>query len=119
VLIAIAAVQAGLAARFGALQGAPAALATLAVLTFAAMRHWRNEIAVIKIGPDGLAAWNRAGEVIAHGRITGCAQWSGSLLILALMGTHCRSYRLLIAADTLSADAFRELAVLGRHAGHA
>lgn len=116
ILIAVAAVQACLAARLGALQAAPAAAAVLAFLTLAARRHWHAEPGAIKIGPDGLTVWNRAGHTLAQGRIAGCSQWSGRLLILALAGTSGRSRPLLIAADMLSAEAFRELSVLGRRA---
>jgi hypothetical protein len=114
ILVAVAAVQACLASRFGVPQAVPVALATLALLTMVAARHWRNEPAAIKIGPDGLMAWNGAGNIVAQGRISGCSQWSGRLLVLALAGAHNRSQMLLIAADSLSADAFRELAVLGQ-----
>jgi hypothetical protein len=114
-LIALATVQTCLAARLGPWQAAPAGLAALAILALGALRHWRAEPSVIKIGPDGLTVWNRAGQVIAQGRITGCSQWSGRLLILALAGMRGRSRPLLIPADALSAGAFRELVVLGRH----
>ena len=116
ILIAVAAVQACLAARLGALQAAPAAAAVLAFLALAVRRHWHAEPGVIKIGPDGLTVWNRAGHTLAQGRIAGCSQWSGRLLILALAGASGRSRPFLIAADTMSAEAFRELAVLGRRA---
>jgi hypothetical protein len=119
VLIAVAAFQACFAARLGALQALPAGLATLALLTLAQRRHWRSAPVAIKIGPDGIIAWNQAGEVVAHGRVTGCSQWSDRLLVLALTDTRGHSRPLLIGADSLSADAFRELAVLGRHAGRA
>jgi hypothetical protein len=114
VLIAVAAVQACLAARLGAVQAAPATLAVLASLMLAARRHWRAEPGAIKIGADSLTAWNRTGQMLVQGRIAGCSQWSGRLLILALADAGGRSRTLLIAADTLCADAFRELAVLGR-----
>lgn len=119
ILVAVAAVQVSLTARLGAAQSLPAVLAVLAVLTLAARRYWLAEPGAIKIGPDGLAVWNRAGQLIAEGRITGCSQWSGRLLILALTSMRGSSRPLLIPADALSADAFRELAVLGRHGSRA
>jgi hypothetical protein len=119
ILIAVAAVQGTLAARLGALQALPAGLAVLIVLTLAARHCWRAEPGAIKIGPDGLAVWNVAGRLVAQGRITGCSQWSGRLLILALAGKRGRSQSLLIPVDALSTDAFRELAVLGRHGSRA
>ncbi|RFU46864.1 hypothetical protein D0B32_16920 [Paraburkholderia sp. DHOC27] len=116
ILIAVAAVQTTLGARLGMWQATPAALATFALLMLAARRHWRAEPASLKIGPDGLTLWTRAGRVIAQGRIAGFSQWSGRLLILVLADGSGRSRHLLIAADALGAGAFRELAVLGRHA---
>jgi hypothetical protein len=116
ILTAVAAVQGCLAARFGAALAAPASLAVLASLMLGAWRHWRDAPGTIQIGPDGLAVWNRAGTLLAQGRIAGCSQWTGRLLILALANAGGRSRALLIAADTLGADAFRELAVLGRRA---
>ena len=119
ILIAVAAVQACLAARLGALQAAPAALAALALLALGASLHWRAEPGAIKIGVDSLTVWNRAGETLAQGRIAGGSQWTGRLLILALAGERgrSRSHAFLIPADALAADAFRELAVLGRRRG--
>jgi hypothetical protein len=119
ILIAVAAVQGTLAARLGALQAMPAALTALVVLTLAARLYWRAEPGAIKVGPDGVAVWNLAGRLVAQGRITGCSQWSDRLLILALAGTRGRSQSLVIPADALSTDAFRELAVLGRHGSRA
>ncbi len=117
VLIAVAAVQSCLAARLGAMQAVPATLAVLAFLLLGAERHWRSEPHAIKIGPDELVVWNRAGKLLVQGRIAGCSQWSGRLLILVLADAGGRSRALLIAADALCAEAFRELAVLGRRAG--
>jgi hypothetical protein len=116
ILIAVAAFEACLAARLGVWQAAPAALAVLASLVLAANHHWRAEPGALKIGPDGLTVWNRSGQLLAEGRIAGCSQWSGRLLILALAGASGRRRALLIAADALPAAAFRELAVLGRRA---
>ena len=118
-LIAVAAVQTCLAATFGTWQAVPAGLVALAILALGALRHWRAEPDAIKIGPDGLTVWNRTGQVIAQGRIAGCSQWSGRLLILAVAGMRGRSRPLLIPADALSAGAFRELVVLGRHGSRA
>lgn len=114
IVIAVAAVQASLAAQLGSIQAAPASLAVLAALLLGAWRHWCAEPGAIKIGPDGLTVWNRAGQTLAQGHIVGCSQWSGWLLILALAGAGGRSRPLLIAADSVSGEAFREFAVLGR-----
>jgi hypothetical protein len=54
----------------------------------------------------------------AQGRITGCSQWSDMLLMLSLANESGRAHRVLIAADMLAPDAFRELAVLARRSAN-
>ena len=95
------------------MRAAPAVLAVPASLTLAAWRHWRTGPGAIKIGSDGLTVWNRAGHTLAHGRVARCSQWRGRLLILAPAASG-RPRPLLIAAGTLSAEAFRAPAVPGR-----
>jgi hypothetical protein len=77
------------------------------------VKHEYAQPVALKIGPDGLFAWDRAGSLLMQGRIAGCSQWSGRLLVLALAPDHGRSRTLLLAADALPAAVFRELAVLG------
>lgn len=115
-MIAAIAVEVCFASRWGVFQAAPAALAVLACLALAAIWHWRAEPGVIHIGPDGLTVWNRSGKFLARGRVAGCSQWSGRLLMLALAGPSGSPRSLLVSADALPAEAFRQLAVLGRHA---
>ncbi len=114
VLTATAAVFACLAAHLGAWQAVPLTLAVCALLVLGARRHELAQPAALKIGPDGLSVWGRAGVLLAHGRIAGCSRWSGRLLILALAPAEGRTRTLLFAADALPAPIFRELAVLGR-----
>jgi hypothetical protein len=114
VLTAVAAVYTCLAAHLGAWQAAPLALAVCALLVLGARRHELAQPAALKIGPNGLSVWGRAGELLMQGRIAGCSQWSGRLLILALSPEQGRTRTFLFASDALPAPVFRELAVLGR-----
>ncbi|MFC0398634.1 protein YgfX [Paraburkholderia rhizosphaerae] len=118
ILIAVAAVFTTLVARFAWPHAVVAALATLGMLGIALARDARRRPTSLKIGPDGLATSNRAGQSIAQGRIVGCAQWSGWLLSIALVGDNGRSRTLLVTADMLCSDHFRELAVQARRAAH-
>jgi hypothetical protein len=114
VLCATLAVYTVLAPHLGAWRAVPLTLATGAFLTICAVRYERAQPVELKIGQDGLSAWNRAGSLLAQGRIVGCSQWSGRLLILTLAAESGRTHSLLLAADALAAPAFRELSVLGR-----
>jgi hypothetical protein len=114
ILLATTAAYTCFAGHLGAWQAVPPALALCALLTVCAVTRERAQPVALKIGPDGLSAWNRTGRLLMQGRIAGCSQWSGRLLILVLAPAHGRSRTLLLAADALSLPAFRELAVLGR-----
>jgi hypothetical protein len=114
ILIATLAAYACFASHLGTWQAAPLTLAVWALLMLCAVKHEHAQPVALKIDPDGLSAWNRAGGLLAQGRIAGCSQWSGRLLVLALVPDHGRSRTLLLAADALPAPVFRELAVLGR-----
>jgi hypothetical protein len=114
VVTATLAVFACLAPHLGAWQAVPLTLAVWALLALCALRYERTRPVALKIGPDDLSVWGRTGAPMAQGRIAGCSQWSGGLLILALMPEQGRSRTLLLAADALPAPIFRELAVLGR-----
>ncbi|MFM0337853.1 hypothetical protein PQR27_15240 [Paraburkholderia fungorum] len=114
ILIAALAVHTCLASRLGHWQAVPLTLAVLALLSLCAARHEREQPVALKIGPEGLSAWGRTGHLLVQGRIAGCSQWSGRLLVLALVPDHGCSRTLLITADALPATVFRQLAVLGR-----
>jgi hypothetical protein len=118
IAIAAAAVFTTLVSRVGWPHAALAALTMLAVLCLAWVHDARRRPASLKIGPDDLIAWNRAGQPIAQGRIAGFAQWSGSLLCVALVSDNGRSRTLLVSADMLCSDLFRELSVQARRAAH-
>jgi hypothetical protein len=118
VAMAAAAVFTTLMPHAGWPHAAVAALTLLAVLCLASLHDARRRPASLKIGPDGLTAWNRAGLPIAQGRIAGFAQWSGWLLSVALVSDNGRSRTLLVTADMLCSDHFRELSVQARRAAH-
>lgn len=118
-LIASAAIQSCVAPHLGAWRALPLSLAAFALLALFAIRRERNLPAALKVGPEGLSVWNHAGLPIAQGRITGCSQWTGKLLVLAFAADGARAHTLLIAADMLPAAIFRELAVLGRRGAQA
>jgi hypothetical protein len=118
IVVAVAAVGTTLAAHFAFVDAAVAGLVTLAVLCTALAHSERCRPAALKIGPDGWSVWTRAGRRIAQGRVAGCAQWSGWLLSIALVGDNDRTHTLLIAADMLPPEPFRALAVEARRAAH-
>ncbi|MFC7629423.1 protein YgfX [Paraburkholderia humisilvae] len=118
ILVAAAAVFTTLASRTAWLHAAVAALTTLVVLSVVLVQDARRRPASLKIGSDTLTAWNRAGQPVAQGRIAGFAQWSGWLLSIALVGDNGRSRTLLVTADMLCSDHFRELSVQARRAAH-
>ncbi|OYD77894.1 UNVERIFIED_ORG: hypothetical protein BDU10_3011 [Burkholderia sp. CF145] len=107
-----------IAPRFGVAWTVVGAAAVFAILAASAARHARNQPGALKIGPEGLSVWNRAGILRAQGRIVGCSQWSDSLLMLWLEEDGGKLHRLLIAADMAGRGAFREIAVLARRSAH-
>ncbi|PQV51980.1 hypothetical protein B0G83_104193 [Paraburkholderia sp. BL21I4N1] len=116
ILTATWAVYACVAPHLGAVKAMPLTLAVCVLLMLHAIRHERAQPFAIKIGPGGLSVWDRAGRVSAQARITGCAHWSDSLLVLALSPERGREATVLLAADALPRPVFRELTVLGRRA---
>ena len=115
IAFAVAAVCMTITPRFGVAWTVVDAAAVFAILAASAARHARNQPGALKIGPEGLSVWNRAGILRAQGRIIGCSQWSDSLLMLCLEDDGGKLHRLLIPADTAERGAFLELAVLARH----
>ncbi len=119
VLVASAAVFAGLPVQTGTPQAFLLALAVFVLLAMCALRYERKQPGLIEIGPDGWSVRDATGKSAAQGRIAGCAQWSDWLLVLVLATGTGRHKRLLVMADALAADAFRELAVAGRRGSQA
>lgn len=116
--MATAAVWTTLAPWLGALRAMPLAFAFLVACGLAAAAWRRNQPAGIEIGPDSFVAYSRDGGRLLQGRLAGASQWGGSLLALAVE-TGARRATVLVAADALGREAFRELAVRARcAAGH-
>jgi len=118
VLVAVAAFYTTLALWLDGWRALPPALALSAagLLGFAAWR--RAQPAFIEIGADRFAAFSRTGACLVDGRLLGAAQWGAALLALVVEaggGSKTRK-TLLIAADSLDAEAFRILAVGARGA---
>jgi hypothetical protein len=130
VLIVTLAVYTCLAPRLGAWQAAPFTLAVAALLALCAARHDAAQPVALHIAMGEISAWNCAGALLARGRVVGCAQWSGRLLVLVVEAgdgrrhgpaprPHGRTRTMLLAADALPPTVFRELSVLGRRAAGA
>jgi hypothetical protein len=119
ILIASVALFSALAPRVGTLHSIVFASVAAAMLVLAALGDARNRPRALKIGPDGLSAWNAASKLLVRGQIVGCAQWSDRLLVVALAGENGHRRSLVIAADMLPADLFRQLSVDARRAVHA
>ncbi|SAK42074.1 protein YgfX [Caballeronia ptereochthonis] len=92
---------------------AVACAVTVAALGLASHRWLRARPAAISLHPDGLTLWSRGGDV-RRTRIAGCAHWSGRLLALTLVCARGRRETLLVPADSVDADTFRQLAVQAR-----
>lgn len=115
VLIAAAAFFTTLSGWLGAWRAWPAALA-LAAAGLLALQAWRRvQPAFIEIGTDHFAAFARTGACLVDGRLVGASQWGAALLALVVEAGGRRK-TLLVAADSLDAEAFRILAVSARSA---
>ncbi len=116
-LIASCAVYNVAAPHCGIGQAVWLAAVTLSLMTLGMLAHERRQPAVLKIGPDGIVTLSHAGAVMLAGRIVGFSQWTGLLLVLAVVGRDEKGAirPLLIPADSLPSDSFRELAVKARH----
>ncbi|TKC83878.1 hypothetical protein FAZ69_22895 [Trinickia terrae] len=115
-LLVSCAVCGAAAPHCGILQAVGFAVATLAILMLGMLAYERRQPFVLKIGPDGVAAFSRAGEALLAGHIVGFSQWPHLFLVMAIAGCDGkgRVHPLLIPADSLSPDSFRELAVKAR-----
>ncbi|WP_250476887.1 MULTISPECIES: protein YgfX [unclassified Caballeronia] len=92
-----------------------ACAATLAVLALASYRWMRAQPSAIGLLSDGLTIRSRTGAV-RYTRIAGCAQWSGQLLVLTVLDARERRETLVVAADSVDSDTFRQLSVQARRA---
>ncbi|WP_052420931.1 protein YgfX [Paraburkholderia ferrariae] len=111
--VAAAAVWTALAPWLGIWRALPLVLAFVAACGLSAAAWRRTQPAVIEIGPDSFAAYSREGVRLLEGRLTGAAQWGGSLLALAVKAG-ARRATVLVAADAVGREAFRALAVRAR-----
>jgi hypothetical protein len=94
-----------------------AALCALALGALA--RAWeRRQPPAFSLGIDGIVMFDARGGS-RHLRITGCAQWSDILLALTLQPASGRPERLIVAADAVDPDTFRELSVRARRGAEA
>jgi hypothetical protein len=116
-LVAALAVHCVVVPRGGDAAAAALAAASFGALALAALACERRQPAALCLEPDGIAAYGRTGGILLRGRITGCAQWADRLLLIAVMPHDgARAAPLVVAADALPAEAFRELAVRARYA---
>jgi hypothetical protein len=114
-----AAVHAAATAHVGAIDAIWLSGAALAALGVAFAGHERRQPALIELTVEGLAAFDRSGRTLFEGRIVGFTQWAERLLVLAVAGSGGRRpTAFVVAADAVDAEAFRVLAVRGRHAAH-
>ncbi|WP_153099822.1 protein YgfX [Paraburkholderia hayleyella] len=118
-MVALAAVCQAIGRHFGWVAAGLAGLVTLVLLLASALRYRRRLPVLLKIRPDSLLAQDRRGMTLAQGQIAGCTQWAGCLLVIVLINETGRAWVLLVAADALAPNAFRELAVLARRRSHA
>lgn len=115
---AVLAVYTTLAPWLGAWRALPPALACLATGALAALRWHRRQPAFLEIGADSLVARSRDGASLAAGRIAGASQ-CGAWLLALVVEEGARRVTLLVAADSVSPETFRLLAVRARSAaGH-
>jgi hypothetical protein len=115
-LVCAIAVHTVVAPRGGAAAAAWLGAVTFATLALRWVAHERKQPAALEIAPDGVTAFDAAGKTVLHARIAGCTQWTHRLLVLAIAPHGGRATPLILAADALSAESFRELAVRARHA---
>jgi hypothetical protein len=116
---------AALACRIAAAPVIGSSGATLVALLVAmwlasrARAAWRERVPArlgIEAGAGSLAAFDRAGRLLAEGRIVDGVQWSDLLLVLTVRGRSGRAATLLVPADAVDVSTFRVLSVLGRRA---
>lgn len=115
---AAAALGAGLAPFVGvtaAVVGAGVVALLLAVFAHSACTRCLPAKLRLDAG-GGLAAFDRAGRLLAQGRVAGCLHWSDLLVVLAVRRNAGRTVSLVIPVDALDSRMFRVLSVLGRRA---
>ncbi len=116
-LVCACAVHAAFAPRAGAGPAGWFALATFVALALRVLAYERAQPASLALAPDGIVAFDSTGRPVRGGRIVGLLQWTRWLLVLRI-APHGpgRRWSLVIAADALPPEPFRELAVRARSA---
>ncbi len=118
-LVCTAAVYFTVAAHLSAIDAVWLAGATLAALGLSLARYERRQPSLLEFTPEGLAAFDSGGRPLFQGRIVGFSGWAERLLVLAVAGGDVRrSHAFVVCADAVDAQAFRALAVRGRHAAY-
>jgi hypothetical protein len=106
------------AAVFQSLPDAPAAaLVCMAVLGLAANRWLKGQPKGIELHADSLTTWRKNGGA-EHWRVEGCARMGSFALSLSLTSSD-KKKTLLIDADSVHPDLFRQLTVNARRAAQA
>jgi hypothetical protein len=105
-------------AHFGVTHGCIAAIACITALLSAAHGWMRCQPVAIDAHADSVTTWDRMGGS-RHWRIVGCAQFGARLLALSLCSGRKGTRSLLIAADSVDPETFRQLAVSSRRAARA
>jgi hypothetical protein len=116
--VAGACVFEAVSAHAGPVDACVAAAVCIALLGLCARRWLRSQPAAIRTHADSLATFGRDGRV-RHWQIIGSAQFGGWLLALTLSEGQGKPHTLLIPADSIDTDTFRQLAVSARRAAHA
>ncbi len=116
-LVSAAAVHFAAAAHLSAVDALWLAGAVLATLGVAFVRYERRQPAFIELTAEGVAAFDVKGRPLFQGCIVGFAAWAEQLLFMAIGSSDMRrSHTLVLCADSVDPEAFRALAVRGRHA---
>jgi hypothetical protein len=118
IAVAGASVFLGTQPHFRTFDAYVAAIVCIVLLGLCARRWLLNQPLAIRTHADSLATFARDGQE-RHWQIVGCAQFGGWLLALTLTEGQGRPRTLLIAADSIDSDAFRQLAVSARRAARA
>jgi hypothetical protein len=120
-LVCTAAVYFTVEARLGVADALWLAGAAFAALGISLARYERRQPSLLEFTPEGLAAFDSAGRPLFQGRIVGFSGWAERLLVLAVGGSRADarpSHAFVVCADAVDAQAFRALAVRGRHAAY-
>lgn len=108
-----------LAPRIGVSAAFSFAVVAFAALWLAACAHERRQPVALGLDPEGIVAYDAAGDVLVRGPIASCAQWANRVIVIAVKPDGGRRVvPLVVAADALDAESFRVLAVRARHAAH-